>query len=36
LHFDYVPREGVLTRSNALNIAHLPGIDAAAGVALEC
>ena len=34
LHFDYVLRDGVLTRSNALNIAHLLGIDAAAGVTL--
>jgi DNA mismatch repair ATPase MutS len=32
LHFDYTLRDGVLTRSNALNIAHLLGIDAAAGV----
>jgi DNA mismatch repair ATPase MutS len=32
LRFDYVLRDGVLTRSNALNIAHLLEIDAAAGV----
>jgi DNA mismatch repair ATPase MutS len=30
LCFDYKLRPGVLTRSNALNIAHLLGIDAAA------
>lgn len=30
LSFDYKLREGILTRSNALNIAHILGIDAAA------
>lgn len=30
LSFDYKLRQGVLTRSNALNIAHLLGIDSAA------
>jgi hypothetical protein len=35
LHFDYVLRPGVLTRSNALNIAHLLGIDGAADPALR-
>jgi DNA mismatch repair ATPase MutS len=30
LKFDYSLRDGILTRSNALNIAHLLGIDAAA------
>lgn len=30
LHFDYRLRPGVLTHSNALNIAHMQGIDAAA------
>jgi DNA mismatch repair ATPase MutS len=30
LSFDYKLRPGVLSRSNALNIAHLLGIDAAA------
>jgi DNA mismatch repair ATPase MutS len=29
LSFDYKLRDGVLTRSNALNIAHILGIDAA-------
>lgn len=32
LHFDYKLRPGVLSHSNALNIAHILGIDAAAGV----
>ena len=31
LSFDYKLREGILTRSNALNIAHILGIDTAAG-----
>jgi hypothetical protein len=31
LSFDYKLREGILTRSNALNIAHILGIDNAAG-----
>jgi DNA mismatch repair ATPase MutS len=30
IRFDYTLRDGILTRSNALNIAHLLGIDAAA------
>ncbi len=30
LSFDYKLRQGVLSRSNALNIAHLLGIDTAA------
>jgi len=30
LHFDYKLRRGLLTHSNALNIAHMLGIDAAA------
>jgi DNA mismatch repair ATPase MutS len=30
LSFDYKLRQGVLRRSNALNIAHLLGIDTAA------
>jgi hypothetical protein len=30
LSFDYKLRDGILTRSNALNIAHMLGIDAAA------
>ena len=30
LSFDYKLREGILARSNALNIAHILGIDAAA------
>ena len=30
LSFDYRLRQGVLTRSNALNIAHMLGIDTAA------
>ena len=30
LHFDYKLRHGLLTHSNALNIAHMLGIDAAA------
>jgi MutS-like protein len=30
LHFDYKLREGLLTHSNALNIAHMLGLDAAA------
>lgn len=30
LHFDYTLRSGVLAHSNALNIAHMLGIDAAA------
>jgi MutS domain V len=31
LSFDYKLREGILARSNALNIAHMLGIDTAAG-----
>jgi DNA mismatch repair ATPase MutS len=31
LSFDYKLREGILTRPNALNIAHILGIDTAAG-----
>ena len=31
LSFDYKLREGILARSNALNIAHILGIDVAAG-----
>jgi DNA mismatch repair ATPase MutS len=31
LTFDYRLRPGVLTHSNALNIAHMLGIDTAAG-----
>lgn len=33
LSFDYKLREGILTRSNALNIAHILGIDTAASSA---
>ena len=34
LRFDYRLRPGVLSHSNALNIAHILGIDAAAGVSM--
>ena len=30
LSFDYILRPGILARSNALNIAHMLGIDTAA------
>ena len=35
LSFDYKLREGILTRSNALNIAHILGIDTAASSAIK-
>jgi hypothetical protein len=35
LSFDYKLREGILTRSNALNIAHILGIDDAASSPIE-
>jgi DNA mismatch repair ATPase MutS len=35
LRFDYKLRRGVLSRSNALNIAHILGIDAAASAAIS-
>jgi hypothetical protein len=35
LRFDYRLRPGLLTHSNALNIAHMLGIDTAAGVAAQ-
>ena len=35
LSFDYKLREGILTRSNALNIAHILGIDSAAGIPIK-